>query len=153
MISFAEIVYRASWKWIWFILNNHSLSFWYLHSNCLYIWQISFQGYSPLGSPGNLKSDILKNPVVVEIADKLGKTPGQVALRWGLQSGHSVLPKSNTESRIKENFDVFDWSIPEELFAKFSEIKQASFQILFLALKIQLTLPKVCLISVFKNYL
>ena len=64
-----------------------------------------------------------------------------------------MLPKSNTESRIKENFDVFDWSIPEELFAKFSEIKQASFQILFLALKIQLTLPKVCLISVFKNYL
>ncbi|XP_027906654.1 NADPH-dependent aldo-keto reductase, chloroplastic-like [Vigna unguiculata] len=85
---------------------------------------IHISGYSPLGSPGNLKSDVLKNPVVVEIAEKLGKTPAQVALRWGLQSGHSVLPKSNTESRIKENFDVFDWSIPEELFAKFSEIKQ-----------------------------
>jgi len=62
----------------------------------------------------------------VEVAEKLGKTPAQVALRWGLQSGQSVLPKSTTESRIKENFDVFDWSIPEELFAKFSEIKQAS---------------------------
>ncbi|XP_047174532.1 NADPH-dependent aldo-keto reductase, chloroplastic-like, partial [Vigna umbellata] len=85
---------------------------------------IHISGYSPLGSPGNLKSDILKNPVVVETAEKLGKTPAQVALRWGLQSGHSVLPKSNTESRIKENFDVFDWSIPEELMAKFSEIKQ-----------------------------
>ncbi|BAT97191.1 hypothetical protein VIGAN_09056200 [Vigna angularis var. angularis] len=96
---------------------------------------IHISGYSPLGSPGNLKSDILKNPVVVETAEKLGKTPAQVALRWGLQSGHSVLPKSNTESRIKENFDVFDWSIPEELMAKFSQIKQASFQILFLALK------------------
>ncbi|KAG2380876.1 NADPH-dependent aldo-keto reductase [Vigna angularis] len=85
---------------------------------------IHISGYSPLGSPGNLKSDILKNPVVVETAEKLGKTPAQVALRWGLQSGHSVLPKSNTESRIKENFDVFDWSIPEELMAKFSQIKQ-----------------------------
>ncbi|XP_027905561.1 NADPH-dependent aldo-keto reductase, chloroplastic-like [Vigna unguiculata] len=85
---------------------------------------IHISGYSPLGSPGNLKSDILKNPVVVEVAEKLGKTPAQVALRWGLQSGQSVLPKSTTESRIKENFDVFDWSIPEELFAKFSEIKQ-----------------------------
>ncbi|XP_014516627.1 NADPH-dependent aldo-keto reductase, chloroplastic [Vigna radiata var. radiata] len=85
---------------------------------------IHISGYSPLGSPGNLKSDILKNPVVVEIAEKLGKTPAQVALRWGLQSGQSVLPKSTTESRIKENFDVFDWSIPEELMAKFSEIKQ-----------------------------
>ncbi|KAL9303319.1 hypothetical protein ACSQ67_020582 [Phaseolus vulgaris] len=88
---------------------------------------IHISGYSPLGSPEFLKSDILKNPVVVEIAEKLGKTPAQVALRWGLQSGHSVLPKSTNESRIKENFDVFDWSIPEELMAKFSEIKQAIF--------------------------
>ncbi|XP_022632334.1 RING-box protein 1 [Vigna radiata var. radiata] len=48
-------------------------------------------GYSPLGSPENLKSDILKNPVVVETAEKLGKTPAQVALRWGLQSGHSAV--------------------------------------------------------------
>ncbi|BAT97190.1 hypothetical protein VIGAN_09056000 [Vigna angularis var. angularis] len=85
---------------------------------------IHISGYSPLGSPGNLNSDILKNPVVVETAEKLGKTPAQVALRWGLQSGQSVLPKSTTESRIKENIDVFDWSIPEELMAKFSEIKQ-----------------------------
>ncbi|ESW06062.1 hypothetical protein PHAVU_010G016800 [Phaseolus vulgaris] len=85
---------------------------------------IHISGYSPLGSPEFLKSDILKNPVVVEIAEKLGKTPAQVALRWGLQSGHSVLPKSTNESRIIGNFDVFDWCIPEELIAKFSEIKQ-----------------------------
>lgn len=87
---------------------------------------LSPQGYSPLGSPGVLKSDILKNPVVKEIAEKLGKTPGQVALRWGLQAGHSVLPKSTNEARIKENLDVYDWSIPEDLFPKFSEINQVS---------------------------
>lgn len=63
---------------------------------------------------------------MIEIAEKLGKTPAQVALRWGLQTGHSVLPKSTNESRIKGNFDVFDWSIPEEVMDKFSEIKQAS---------------------------
>ena len=85
---------------------------------------VHLSGYSPLGSPGVLKSDILKNPVVIEIAEKLGKTPAQVALRWGLQTGHSVLPKSTNESRIKGNFDVFDWSIPEEVMDKFSEIKQ-----------------------------
>ncbi|KAK7286782.1 hypothetical protein RJT34_22013 [Clitoria ternatea] len=85
---------------------------------------IHLSGYSPLGSPGNLKSDILKNPVVKELAEKLGKSPAQVALRWGLQVGHSVLPKSTNEARIKENFDVFDWSIPEDLIAKFSDIKQ-----------------------------
>ncbi|TKY63333.1 Aldo-keto reductase family 4 member C9 [Spatholobus suberectus] len=68
--------------------------------------------------------DILKNPVIIEVAEKLGKTPAQVALRWGLQAGHSVLPKSTNESRIRGNFDVFDWSITEDLVTKFSEIKQ-----------------------------
>ncbi|CAA3001859.1 NADPH-dependent aldo-keto reductase, chloroplastic-like [Olea europaea var. sylvestris] len=87
---------------------------------------VHLTGYSPLGSPGTAmyKSDVLKHPVVVSIAEKLGKSPAQVALRWGLQMGHSVLPKSTNESRIKENFDVFDWSIPDDLFANFSEIDQ-----------------------------
>ncbi|GFZ02258.1 NAD(P)-linked oxidoreductase superfamily protein [Actinidia rufa] len=49
-----------------------------------------------------------------------------VALRWGLQMGHSVLPKSTHEERIKANFDLFDWSIPDDLIAQFSEIQQAS---------------------------
>ncbi|KAL0338275.1 UNVERIFIED_CONTAM: NADPH-dependent aldo-keto reductase, chloroplastic [Sesamum angustifolium] len=88
---------------------------------------VHLSGYSPLGSPGTtwLKSEVLKHPVLVATAEKLGKTPAQVALRWGLQMGHSVLPKSTTESRIKENLDVFSWFIPDDLFAKFSEIEQA----------------------------
>ncbi|XP_030549205.1 NADPH-dependent aldo-keto reductase, chloroplastic-like [Rhodamnia argentea] len=87
---------------------------------------VHLSGYSPLGSPGtgSIKSDILKNPVITTIAEKLGKTPARVALRWGLQMGHSVLPKSTNESRIKENLDVFDWSIPDDLLCKFSEIPQ-----------------------------
>ncbi|KAL8526870.1 hypothetical protein ACS0TY_015927 [Phlomoides rotata] len=88
---------------------------------------VHLSGYSPLGSPGTtwLKSEVLQHPVLVSTAEKLGKTPAQIALRWGLQMGHSVLPKSTKESRIKENFDVFSWSIPDDLFAKFSEIGQA----------------------------
>lgn len=86
---------------------------------------VHLSGYSPLGSPANLKSDVLKHPIVNTAAQKLGKTPAQVALRWGLQMGHSILPKSTSEGRIKENFDVFGWSIPEDLFTKFSEIEQA----------------------------
>ncbi|OIV93953.1 hypothetical protein TanjilG_05656 [Lupinus angustifolius] len=88
---------------------------------------VHLSGYSPLGSPGTtwLKSDVLKHPVLNDIAEKLGKTPAQVALRWGLQLGHSVLPKSTSESRINQNFDVFDWSIPEDFVANFSEIQQA----------------------------
>ncbi|KAK6146888.1 hypothetical protein DH2020_017800 [Rehmannia glutinosa] len=81
---------------------------------------VHLSGYSPLGSPGTtwLKSEVLQHPVLVSTAEKLGKTPAQVALRWGLQMGHSVLPKSTNESRIKQNLDVFSWSIPDDLFAK-----------------------------------
>ena len=81
-----------------------------------------------MGSPGTtwLTSDVLKNPILGGVAEKLGKTPAQVALRWGLQMGQSVLPKSTHEDRIKQNFDVFNWSIPEDMLSKFSEIGQAS---------------------------
>ena len=71
-----------------------------------------------------MNSNVLKEPVITSIADKLGKTPAQVALRWNIQMGHSVLPKSLNEQRIKQNLDVYDWSIPDDLLAEFSEIKQ-----------------------------
>ncbi|KAJ3668926.1 hypothetical protein LUZ60_010876 [Juncus effusus] len=64
------------------------------------------------------------NPVIKMICEKLEKTPAQISLRWGLQMGHSVIPKSTNENRIKENFDVFDWSIPHDLMAEFSQIEQ-----------------------------
>jgi diketogulonate reductase-like aldo/keto reductase len=62
---------------------------------------------------------------VTSIAGRLQRTPVKVALRLGLQMGQSVLPKSTDEARIKENIDIFGWSIPEELMAEFSEIEQA----------------------------
>ncbi|XP_034693127.1 NADPH-dependent aldo-keto reductase, chloroplastic-like isoform X1 [Vitis riparia] len=86
---------------------------------------VHLSAYSPLGSPGSwVKGEILKEPILLEVAEKLNKSPAQVALRWGIQSGHSVLPKSVHESRIKENFSLFDWFIPPELFSKFSAIHQ-----------------------------
>ncbi|KAJ0088005.1 hypothetical protein Patl1_31799 [Pistacia atlantica] len=83
-----------------------------------------YLGYSPLGS-ARKKHMLLENPVVNMVAQELGRTPAQVALRWGLQMGHSILPKSTNEGRLKENFDIFEWCIPEDLLAKLSEIKQA----------------------------
>ncbi|XP_051206988.1 aldo-keto reductase family 4 member C10 [Lolium perenne] len=86
---------------------------------------IHLSAYSPLGSPGLFKAgNVLQHPVVVSTAEKLGKTPAQVALRWGIQTGYSVLPKSTNEERIRANLDVYDWSIPSDLFAGFSEIEQ-----------------------------
>ncbi|VAH08034.1 NADPH-dependent aldo-keto reductase, chloroplastic-like [Triticum dicoccoides] len=109
---------------------------------CHLIWQqdklqklchsrgVHLSAFSPLGSPGSSLPGVsgaivLSNPIVISVAEKLQKTPAQVALRWCLQMGQSVLPKSTNEARIKENFDIFEWSIPEDLMAKFSEIKQA----------------------------
>lgn len=73
-----------------------------------------------------MKGEILKEPILQEIAGELNKSPAQVALRWGLQSGHSILPKSVNESRISENFNLFDWSIPPKLFSRFSNIHQVN---------------------------
>ncbi|XP_078179144.1 NADPH-dependent aldo-keto reductase, chloroplastic-like isoform X2 [Carex rostrata] len=88
---------------------------------------VHLTAYSPLGSPGTtwMKSNnILEHPIIASVAEKLGKTPAQVALRWGIQSGHSVLPKSTNEARIKQNLDLFGWSIPDDHFAEFSKIEQ-----------------------------
>ncbi|KAG2618839.1 hypothetical protein PVAP13_3NG141347 [Panicum virgatum] len=87
---------------------------------------VHLSAFSPLGSPGVNGPSVLNNPIVISVAEKLQKTPAQVALRWGIQMGQSVLPKSANEARIKENIDIFDWSIPEDLMAKFSEIKQVA---------------------------
>ncbi|CAN6328016.1 unnamed protein product [Urochloa humidicola] len=92
---------------------------------------VHLSAFSPLGSPGSPGINgpsVLNNPVVVSVAEKLQKTPAQVALRWGIQMGHSVLPKSTKEARIKDNISIFDWSIPEDLMVKFSEIKQVRLQ-------------------------
>ncbi|WZZ81657.1 hypothetical protein YC2023_102229 [Brassica napus] len=69
---------------------------------------IHLSGYSPLGSPGTtwVKADVLKSPVLETVAKEIGKSPAQTALRWGVQMGHSVLPKSTNEARIRENFDA-----------------------------------------------
>uniref|UniRef100_A0A0A9D7J4 NADP-dependent oxidoreductase domain-containing protein n=1 Tax=Arundo donax TaxID=35708 RepID=A0A0A9D7J4_ARUDO len=75
-----------------------------------------------------MNGNVLQEPVIISIAKKVGKTPAQVALRWNIQMGHSVLPKSVCEERIKQNLDVYDWSIADYLLAKFSEIEQVRLQ-------------------------
>ena len=72
-------------------------------------------GYSPLGSPGNFRDKgfpvLVEDPVIVEIARGHGKSPAQVLIRWGMQRGTAVIPKSVTPARIKENIDAFDFEL------------------------------------------
>jgi 2,5-diketo-D-gluconate reductase A len=56
---------------------------------------------------------VLDDPVIGAIASELGKTPAQVTLRWHLQRGDVVFPKSVTPSRIKENFEIFDVTLDD----------------------------------------
>lgn len=75
------------------------------------------QCWSPIGGisfyPGfaNELPSTLENPAIGQIAQHHGKTPAQVMLRWHLQQGRQVIPKSVTPSRIAENFDIFDFEL------------------------------------------
>ncbi len=67
------------------------------------------EAYSPLGV-GNL----LANPTVTSIAAEYGKTAAQVLIRWSLQLGNVVIPRSSAPERIAENIDVFDFELTAE---------------------------------------
>ncbi len=70
---------------------------------------IAIESWSPLGS-GRLIAD----PVIGAIAKKHGKSPAQVMIRWHLDQGLIVIPKSVTPSRIRENFAVFDFALDDD---------------------------------------
>ena len=57
---------------------------------------------------------VAEDPTITAIADRLGRTPAQVALRWHLQRGDIVFPKSMSPERMRENFDIFDFELGED---------------------------------------
>ncbi|MET9877162.1 aldo/keto reductase [Actinacidiphila glaucinigra] len=69
---------------------------------------IATEAWSPLA-----QGAVLRDPVVTGIADRLGRTPAQVILRWHLQLGNVVIPKSVTPERIRQNIDVFDFALSD----------------------------------------
>jgi 2,5-diketo-D-gluconate reductase A len=69
--------------------------------------QIAVEAWSPLG-----QGSVLGDPVVRSIAERAGKTPAQVVLRWHIQRGDIVFPKSVTPDRIRENIDIFGFELP-----------------------------------------
>jgi len=69
---------------------------------------IATESWSPLG-----QGTVLGDPVIGRIASRLEKTPAQVILRWQVQLGNIIVPKSATESRIRENIAIFDFELTE----------------------------------------
>lgn len=70
---------------------------------------IATEAWSPIAQGG-----VLDDPVITTIADRIGRTPAQVTLRWHIQRGDIVFPKSVTRSRVEENFRLFDFSLTED---------------------------------------
>ncbi|MFI9834097.1 aldo/keto reductase [Streptomyces sp. NPDC051913] len=70
---------------------------------------IATEAWSPLA-----QGAVLSEPVLTSIAGRYGKSPAQVVLRWHLQLGNVVIPKSVTPARIRENADVFDFALTDE---------------------------------------
>ncbi len=67
---------------------------------------IATEAWSPIAQGG-----VLEDSTITRIADKVGKTPAQVVLRWHIQRGDIIFPKSVTPSRMKENFELFDFEL------------------------------------------
>ncbi len=67
---------------------------------------IATEAWSPIA-----QGDVLDDPVLQKIAEEKGKSTAQVTLRWHIQRGDIIFPKSVTRSRVEENFDIFDFEL------------------------------------------
>ncbi|GHF84227.1 2,5-diketo-D-gluconate reductase A [Amycolatopsis bartoniae] len=70
---------------------------------------IATEAWSPIA-----QGEVLGDDVIAGIADRHGKSPAQVVLRWHIQLGNIVFPKSSTPERVRENIDIFDFELSEE---------------------------------------
>ena len=91
---------------------------------------VALTAYCPLGSPDsaimfNKESiKLLEHPVVTAVAKETGRTAGQVLIRWAVQRGTIVIPKSVTPSRIVQNLDVYSFDLTSEQMANLSSISE-----------------------------
>ena len=78
---------------------------------------IATEAWSPLA-----QGELLDDPAIAGIAERQGRTPAQVILRWHLQTGNIVIPKSVTPERIRENIEIFDFELSDEEMAEFAKL-------------------------------
>lgn len=79
---------------------------------------VQIEAWSPFAEGGH---NIFRHPVLIEIGEKYGKSAAQVVLRWNIQRGVIVIPKSVHENRIRENIDIWDFELSER---DMNEIRQ-----------------------------
>lgn len=82
---------------------------------------IVLQAWAPI-----MRGRVTEIPEIVEIARQLGRSPAQVTIRWVLQKGHSVIPKSVHRERVIENAQVFDFELTDEQMASIDELDRGT---------------------------
>ena len=85
-------------------------------------YDIALEAWAPFGEG---RGGTFENPVVCEIGKKYGKTAAQVMLRWNMQNGDVVIPKSTHIERMKENFNVFDFALSADDMEKIAALDTA----------------------------
>jgi len=87
---------------------------------------IHLTAYSPIGSSNSpfATQNVLELPLITKLAEKYKKTPAQITLRWNVQQGHSVLPKSTHAERLSSNIEIFDFELSEADLKEFDKIEQ-----------------------------
>jgi 2,5-diketo-D-gluconate reductase A len=78
---------------------------------------IATEAWSPIA-----QGAVLSDPVIAAIAARLGKSPAQVVLRWHIQRGNIVFPKSTTPARMRENFELFDFQLEADDIARITAL-------------------------------
>ena len=79
------------------------------------------QSWGPIGGQGN---DVLRAPVVVELAERHGRTPAQIVLRWHIELGLTAVPKSTDPTRLRQNLEIFDFSLAADEVAAISALDE-----------------------------
>jgi D-xylose reductase len=69
--------------------------------------------YIPLGM-AQATDSVLQHPLIRQLAAQYGKTPAQIALRWGIQRGTAVIPKTSQPARLVENLNLFDFHLTDQ---------------------------------------
>ena len=82
--------------------------------------QIAIEAWSPIA-----QGEVLGDPEIATIAERTGKSPAQVVLRWHIERGDIVFPKSVTPARIRENIDIFDFELSAQDMAAISALNKA----------------------------
>lgn len=85
---------------------------------------ITFEGWYPLGHGDRA---LLAEPVLVELAQAHGKTPAQVILRWHLQEGNAIFPKTLSPQHMAENIDIFDFELTADEMARINALPQHAY--------------------------